>query len=136
MHTLREDRRRLRILLAEDNRVNQILAVRLLAKRGHEVVVTGSGRGSLEALKAQVFDLILMDIQMPDMDGFQAATAIRQEESTTGQHIPIIAMTAHAMAGDRERCLDAGMDGYVSKPLRVADLFAAIEGVFSVAVGI
>jgi two-component system sensor histidine kinase/response regulator len=131
MHTLREDRKRLRILLAEDNPVNQTLAVRLLAKRGHEVVVAGSGKASLEALKTQVFDLILMDIQMPEMDGLQATTAIRHEELKTGKHIPIIAMTAHAMAGDKERYLGAGMDGYVSKPLRIADLFSAIEEVFS-----
>ncbi len=129
MHTLREDRRRLRILLAEDNAINQTLAVRLLVKRGHEVMVAGSGRESLEVLKTRDFDLILMDVQMPDMDGLETTAAIRHEELKTGKHIPIIAMTAHAMAGDRERCLAAGMDGYVSKPLRVADLFSAIEEV-------
>jgi two-component system sensor histidine kinase/response regulator len=136
MHSLREDLRRLRIVLAEDNEVNQVLAVRLLAKRGHQVIVAESGRALLEVLKTQVFDLILMDIQMPEMDGLQATAAIRREELVTGKHIPIIAMTANAMAGDRERYLAAGMDGYASKPLHVADLFAAIEEVFSTPVGI
>lgn len=95
------------------------------------MVVSGNGRAALEALEAQIFDVILMDIQMPEMDGLQAATAIRRRELKSGKHIPIIAMTARAMAGDKERCLEAGMDGYVSKPLRVADLFSAIEEVFS-----
>jgi two-component system, sensor histidine kinase and response regulator len=135
IHSLRENRRRLRILLAEDNAVNQILAVRLLEKRGHEVVVAGNGSDALEALEMQIFDVMLMDIQMPEMDGLQATTAIRRGELKTGKHIPIIAMTAHAMAGDKERCLEAGMDGYVSKPLRAADLFSSIEEVFSIPVG-
>jgi two-component system, sensor histidine kinase and response regulator len=136
IHSLRESRRRLRILLAEDNAVNQMLAVRLLEKRGHEVVVAGNGSEALEALEIQIFDVMLMDIQMPEMDGLQATTAIRRGELKTGKHIPIIAMTAHAMAGDKVRCLEAGMDGYVSKPLRAADLFSAIEEVFSIPVGI
>ena len=136
IHSLRENRRRLRILLAEDNAVNQILAVRLLEKRGHEVVVAGNGSEALEALEIQIFDVMLMDVQMPEMDGLQATTAIRRGELKTGKHIPIIAMTAHAMAGDKVRCLEAGMDGYVSKPLRAADLFSAIEEVFSIPVGI
>ena len=125
IHSMRENRGRLRILLAEDNAVNQTLAVRLLEKRGHEVIVAGNGEAALEALGKQDFDLILMDVQMPQMNGLQATAAIRLEELTSGKHIPIIAMTAHAMAGDKERCLEAGMDAYISKPIRVNDLFSA-----------
>jgi signal transduction histidine kinase/ligand-binding sensor domain-containing protein/DNA-binding response OmpR family regulator len=119
--------RSLRILLAEDNAVNQALAVRLMEKRGHKVVVAGDGREALEALENDRFDLVVMDVQMPDVDGFEATAAIRTMEKDTGEHIPIIAMTAHAMKGDRERCLAAGMDGYVSKPIRAQELFAEIE---------
>ena len=125
----REDQRPptgLRILLAEDNPVNQYFALRLLQKRGYEVVLAGSGREVLAALEKQTFDLILMDVQMPEMDGFEATAAIREKEKATGTHVPIVAMTAHAMAGDRERCLAAGMDNYVSKPIRSQELFAAI----------
>jgi two-component system sensor histidine kinase/response regulator len=136
IHSLRENRGRLRVLLAEDNAVNQTLAVRLLEKRGHEVVVSENGRAALEMLSTQRFDLILMDVQMPEMDGLQATTAIRHGELKSGKHIPIIAMTAHAMAGDKERFLDAGMDGYISKPLRVEDLVSAIDEVFSIPVPI
>jgi two-component system sensor histidine kinase/response regulator len=136
IHSLRENRGRLRVLLAEDNAVNQTLAVRLLEKRGHEVVVSENGRAALEMLSTQRFDLILMDVQMPEMDGLQATTAIRHGELKSGKHIPIIAMTAHAMAGDKERFLDAGMDGYISKPLRVEDLVSAIDEVFSIPVTI
>jgi CheY-like chemotaxis protein len=107
----------MRILLAEDNRVNQVLAVRLLEKRGHEVTVAENGEEALEALDRQVFDLVLMDVQMPEMDGLQATVAIRRGEMKSGKHIPIIAMTAHAMAGDKERCLEAGMDEYMTKPI-------------------
>jgi two-component system sensor histidine kinase/response regulator len=117
VHTVRESRGRLRILLAEDNRVNQVLAVRLLEKRGHEVTVAGNGEEAIEALDRQAFDLVLMDVQMPEMDGLQATAAIRKGEMKTGRHIPIIAMTAHAMAGDKERCLEAGMDDYITKPI-------------------
>jgi CheY-like chemotaxis protein/HPt (histidine-containing phosphotransfer) domain-containing protein len=117
----------LRILLAEDNAVNRKLAVRLLEKRGHTVVVAGNGKEALAALEKEQFDLALMDVQMPEMDGFEATAAIRKKEKAAGAHLPIIAMTAHAMKGDQERCLEAGMDGYVAKPLRVAELFAAIE---------
>jgi two-component system, sensor histidine kinase and response regulator len=127
-HSLREARRGVRILLAEDNTVNQKLATRLLEKRGHAVVVTGNGREALEALERQSFDLVIMDVQMPEMDGFEATAAIRTRENGTGAHIPIIAMTAHAMTGDRERCLAAGMDGYVSKPIQAKELFETIEG--------
>jgi two-component system, sensor histidine kinase and response regulator len=136
IHSLRESRGRLRILLVEDNRVNQVLAVRLLEKRGHEVAVAGNGRAALEALENQTPDLVLMDVQMPEMDGLQATAAIRQGELKNGKHIPIIAMTAHAMTGDKERCLQAGMDGYLSKPLRTEDLFLAIEEVLSIPAGI
>ncbi len=126
-HSLVESRRRLRVLLAEDNAVNQTLAVRLLEKRGHVVVVAETGKAALGTLEKEQFDIILMDIEMPDMDGFAATAAIRDREQTTHAHIPIIAMTAHAMGGDKERCLAAGMDGYVAKPLQPRELFAAIE---------
>jgi signal transduction histidine kinase/DNA-binding response OmpR family regulator len=125
MHSLRESQRRLRILLVEDNRVNQTLACRLLEKRGHELVVAGNGRAALEVLEKQTPDLVLMDVQMPEMDGLQATEAIRRNELKTGKHVPIVAMTAHAMTGDRERCLAAGMDGYITKPLNIEDLLAA-----------
>jgi signal transduction histidine kinase/CheY-like chemotaxis protein/streptogramin lyase len=126
-HSLREGQRSLRVLLAEDNAVNQVLASRLLEKHGHTVVVASNGRKALEALERQKFDLVVMDVSMPEMDGFEAAAAIRAREGGTGSHIPIIAMTAHAMKGDRERCLAAGMDAYVSKPIQVNELFEAIK---------
>jgi PAS domain S-box-containing protein len=119
--------RPLRLLLAEDNAVNQRLAVSVLEKRGHHVVVVGNGREALAALERQSFDAVLMDVQMPEMDGFEATAAIRARESTIGVHTPIIAMTAHAMKGDRERCLASGMDSYVAKPLRPQELFDALE---------
>jgi CheY-like chemotaxis protein len=124
---LREPPRGLRILLAEDNHVNQILAVRLLEKRGHHVVVAGDGREALEKLKTADFDLVLMDVQMPVMGGFEATAAVREMEKGTGKHIPIVALTAHAVKGDRERCLAAGMDGYVGKPIHPEELFEQIE---------
>jgi PAS domain S-box-containing protein len=124
---LRERRRGFRILLAEDNRVNQMLAVRLLEKRGHHVQVAGDGREALEKLKTADFDLVLMDVQMPVMGGFEATAAIREMEKGTGKHIPIVALTAHAVKGDRERCLAAGMDGYVPKPIHPEELFERIE---------
>jgi len=126
-HSLVEHRRRLRILLAEDNAVNQRLALRLLEKRGYTVVVVASGTAALEAHEQDAFDLVLMDVQMPELDGFAATARIREREKATRTHIPIIAMTAHAMVGDKERCLAAGMDGYVPKPLHPKELFAAIE---------
>jgi CheY-like chemotaxis protein len=113
-----------RVLVAEDNLVNQRLALRLLGRHGYQVTVAGNGREALAALEAERFDIVLMDVQMPEMDGFEAAAAIRKEEGSTGRHIPIIALTAHAFKGDQERCLAAGMDGYVSKPIRRDDLLA------------
>lgn len=129
VHSLRESRSGLEILLAEDNAVNQKLAVRLLEKRGHRVVVAETGTAALEALTKRSFDLVLMDVQMPEMDGLEATALIREGEKKTGKHIPVIAMTANAMVGDKERCLQAGMDGYVSKPIQSKELFGVIEAV-------
>jgi two-component system sensor histidine kinase/response regulator len=112
----------LRILLAEDNVVNQKLAVRLLEKQGHLVAVAGTGTKVLELLRSQSFDLILMDVQMPEMDGFETTAAIRESEKGTGKRMPIVALTAHAMVGDRERCFAAGMDAYTTKPIRTEEL--------------
>jgi two-component system, sensor histidine kinase and response regulator len=128
-HTLRESRRKLQILLAEDNPVNQQVVVRLLEKRGHFATVVGDGREALAALKKSRFDLVLMDVQMPGMDGLQATAAIRNEEKSTGAHLPIIALTAHAMAEDRQRCLVAGMDAYISKPIQADQLIVTVEGI-------
>jgi CheY-like chemotaxis protein len=119
----------LRILLAEDNRVNQIVARRMAEKMGHTVVVASNGRLALLLLATQPFDLVLMDVQMPEMDGLTAARKIRESEQSTPFHLPIIAMTAHAMKGDRERCVDAGMDGYVSKPISGPQLEEEIASV-------
>ncbi len=122
-----ERRQHLRILLAEDNAVNQKLAVRLLEKQGHTVAVAGDGKEALAILTQRSFDLVLMDVQMPEMNGFDTTRIIRERERETGQHIPIIAMTAHAMKGDRERCLESGMDDYVTKPILARKLYEAIE---------
>jgi signal transduction histidine kinase/DNA-binding response OmpR family regulator len=122
----------LNVLLAEDNATNQMLARILLEKDGHSVVVAGDGKEALASLERYPFDLVLMDMQMPEMDGFEATAYIREREKETGGHIPIIAMTAHAMKGDKERCLEAGMDGYVSKPIRARDLAEAIASLMSV----
>jgi signal transduction histidine kinase/ligand-binding sensor domain-containing protein/DNA-binding response OmpR family regulator len=131
--TAREETRKLRILLAEDNVVNQKVAERLLEKHGHQVTLVLNGRQALAALDQENFDVVLMDVQMPEMDGFEATSAIRAKESRAGSHIPIIAMTAHAMTGDRERCLAAGMDGYVSKPIHPKELMIeAIETMLKV----
>jgi two-component system sensor histidine kinase/response regulator len=130
-HTLRDGHLPLRILLAEDNLVNQKLASRLLENHGHIVVVASDGAQALEILEKQRFDLILMDAQMPVMDGFEATAAIRRLEENTHTHIPIIAMTAHAMVGDRQRCLQSGMDGYIPKPVHAHELFETIEGVLA-----
>ncbi|MBN1545744.1 MAG: response regulator, partial [Syntrophaceae bacterium] len=130
-HSLRETRNRLNILLAEDNEVNQKLAVRILEKRGHKVVVAGNGLEALSCLEKGQFDLVLMDVNMPEMDGFEATAVIREKEKTTGDHLPIVALTAHAMKGDRDKCLDAGMDDYVTKPIQPKELFEAIDRVSS-----
>jgi two-component system, sensor histidine kinase and response regulator len=119
--------RSLRVLLAEDNVINQQVAVGLLTKRGHHVTVTSNGREALAAIERNTFDVVLMDIQMPEMGGFEATAAIRFRERQTGGHLKIIAMTAHAMSGDRERCLVAGMDGYIPKPIERNTLFAVVE---------
>ncbi len=123
--------RSLRVLVAEDNEFNQELAASLLKKRGHVAVLAGNGKAAMAAWEREPFDLILMDVQMPEMDGFAATQAIRAKETAKGGHVPIIALTAHAMKGDRERCLAAGMDAYVSKPIRAAELFEAIGRLLS-----
>ena len=117
----------LKVLVAEDNVVNQRVAMGVLAKRGHAVTVVNNGRKAVEALARERFDIVLMDVQMPEMDGFEATAAIREHERTAGGHVRIIAMTAHAMTGDSERCLNSGMDGYLSKPLTPYLLYAAVE---------
>jgi two-component system sensor histidine kinase/response regulator len=126
-HSLREARPGFRILLAEDNAVNQMLARRLLEKKGHTVVTANNGLEALAILETESFDAALMDMQMPEMDGFEATQAIREKERRSGKHLPIVALTAHAMKGDEERCLAVGMDGYISKPIRTQELFAILE---------
>jgi two-component system sensor histidine kinase/response regulator len=130
-HSLRDEKKSLRILLVEDNAVNQVLGMRLLEKQGHSVTIANNGREALGFLERESFDAVLMDVQMPEMDGFAAAAAIREREKTTGQHMPIIAMTAHAMQGDRERCLAAGMDGYTAKPIQARRLFETLDEILS-----
>ncbi|MGH7136589.1 MAG: response regulator, partial [Pirellulales bacterium] len=120
-------RRTLRLLLAEDNPVNQKFVTHVLAKRGHEVQVASNGRVALDALETSEFDLVLMDVQMPEMGGFEATAEIRRRERATGGHMPVIAMTAHAMKGDRERCLESGMDDYISKPIQASRLCELVE---------
>jgi PAS domain S-box-containing protein len=127
LHDARDPSAFLRVLLAEDNAVNQRLAVRLLEKRGHRVAVAGNGREALEALEKEKFDLVFMDVQMPEMDGLEATATIREREKSSGLHQPIIALTAHAMKGDREKCLAAGMDGYLTKPIRPQDLEGILD---------
>jgi CheY-like chemotaxis protein len=122
--------RRLRVLLADDNPTNRKLVELLLGQQRHRVTAVSNGREAVDKAAKQVFDLVLMDVQMPEMDGFQATAAIRERERKTGVHVPIIAMTAHAMPGDRERCLDAGMDAYLPKPLRIDDLVVTIARFF------
>jgi signal transduction histidine kinase/CheY-like chemotaxis protein len=122
---------RLRILVAEDSLVNQKLAVALLEGEGHTVAVAGNGKAAVAAAAAREFDLVLMDVQMPEMDGLEATALIRASERQTGVHVPIIAMTAHALKGDRERCLEAGMDNYVAKPIRPDELFETIAAVLA-----
>jgi len=117
-----------KILVAEDNRINQVVAARLLEKRGHQVTVVANGREAVAAVGRERFDLVLMDVQMPEVDGFEATATIRQAETGTGEHLPIFAMTARTMKGDQERCRLAGMDGYLPKPIRSADLYAIVDG--------
>jgi len=128
---VRSDGRSLHVLLAEDNVVNQTLASHLLEKRSFNVTVVGDGNQALAAIERQRFDLILMDIQMPGKDGLEATQAIRSKEAGTTAHLPIIALTAHAMKGDRERCIAAGMDAYISKPIRSKELFDTIDQVLN-----
>ncbi|MFP4501716.1 MAG: PAS domain S-box protein [Candidatus Hydrogenedentota bacterium] len=127
-HTVGEKRQRqVRILLAEDNRVNQKVAMRILEKNGYQVELAVDGRLAVDAYGTSRFDLVLMDVQMPEMDGFEATAAIRRIEEETGAHVPVIAMTAHALTGDRDRCLQAGMDDYVAKPIKPEQLIETIE---------
>jgi two-component system, sensor histidine kinase and response regulator len=128
-HTLRVSTHQLRILLVEDNPVNRKLATRMLEKMGHAVSVACNGKDALSVTDTERFDMIFMDVQMPEMDGLEATKALRDREKITGAHTPVIAMTAHAMKGDRERCLESGMDGYVSKPINSTELFDTIEDV-------
>jgi CheY-like chemotaxis protein/HPt (histidine-containing phosphotransfer) domain-containing protein len=125
-HSIAESRHALRILLAEDNPVNQQVATAMLLKRGHQVDVVGNGREAVDAVAQEAYDLVLMDIQMPEMDGFEATEKIRALPQ--GRTLPIIALTAHALSGERERCLARGMSGYLAKPFKAHDLFAAVEG--------
>ena len=130
--SIAESTRSLRILLAEDNAVNQRVAQRMLQKMGHEVLVAGNGREAFEASQRERFDLVLMDVQMPEMDGFEATSAIRLFESQLRQAhegrlpVPVVAMTAHAMSGDRDLCLAAGMDDYIAKPVDAGKLAGVI----------
>ena len=122
----------MRILLAEDNIINQRVALSVLEKRGHSAIVANNGQEALEILARhnyEGFDAVLMDVQMPKIDGFEATTIIRDLEKTTGSHLPIVAMTAHAMREDRDRCIKAGMNVYLTKPLNFAEVFAVIESV-------
>ncbi|MDQ1473644.1 MAG: two-component system, sensor histidine kinase and response regulator, partial [Bryobacterales bacterium] len=143
MHTLMDERRALtqvnkdfprkqaHILVAEDNPVNQAVAVSILRKEGYHVTVARNGAQALEAFDLGGLDLILMDVEMPGMTGFEATRAIRLRESQSGQHVTILALTAHAMPGDRERCLEAGMDGYMSRPLQLAELRTTVSQLLS-----
>ena len=126
-HSLNEAHQSLRILVAEDNAVNRQLVTALLSKRGHTIVSVVNGGEAVAAVTNGAFDIVLMDVQMPEMDGLEATAAIRKLEAVTGAHLPIIALTAHAMKGDREICIAAGMDEYLSKPINPKQLFALIE---------
>jgi CheY-like chemotaxis protein len=126
-HSLRETRQKLNLLLAEDNAVNQLLAVRVLEKMGHAVTVANNGQEALSRWQSVKFDAILMDVDMPVMNGYEATQRIRELEQGTGRHIRIIAMTAHAMAGAREECLRQGMDGYLTKPIDTDALWHELD---------
>lgn len=126
-HKLRESRRRLNILLAEDNIINQKVATYILEKQGYQVTVVSDGIKALTEWKKKKFDLLLLDIQMPRLDGFEVLKRIREKEKQQRGHTPVIAMTAHAMKGDRKICLQAGMDNYISKPLKAEELIKTIE---------
>src|ERR1700685_2295711 len=129
-HSLRESTCKLRVLVAEDNAVNQAVIVRVLQKMGHAPVLAQNGKEALTLASTEKFDLVFMDVQMPEMDGMAATTAIRENEKKNGRaHLPIFAMTAHAMKGDRERCLEAGMDGYITKPVRFSDIEQTLSGI-------
>ena len=128
-NALREEQESLRILVAEDNVVNQVLARRFLEKHGHRVVVARNGHEAIARIEVERFDLVLMDVQMPELDGLEATMVIRVKEKITGAHLPIVAMTAHAMQGDQKRCIAAGMDGYVSKPLNMKELMSVVRTV-------
>ena len=121
----------LRLLLAEDNLVNQKLAGLILRKRGYQVTIVDNGRLALEALAREPFDLVLMDVQMPEMSGLEVVRALRVREAGVGHHMPVIAMTANAMKGDAENCLAAGMDDYIAKPMQAAGLYAVIDRVLA-----
>src|SRR5262249_39381996 len=123
----------LRVLLAEDSLYNQKLALALLERKGHHVLVANNGSEAVQLARTQPFDLVLMDLQMPEMDGLQATKRIRDEEAGSGRRLPIVAMTAQAMKGDRERCLEAGMDDYLTKPVRAAQLYEKIDFVVGTA---
>ena len=125
-HSIRAAASYRRVLLAEDNPVNQLLVIRILRKQGWQVELASNGREAVEKFRAGRFDVVLMDVQMPELNGFEATAGIREIEKSTGSHVRVIAMTAHAMKGDRERCLAAGMDGYVSKPIRLDELIRSI----------
>jgi two-component system, sensor histidine kinase and response regulator len=125
----------MQVLLAEDNTINQRLATRLLEKRGHRVTVANNGQEAIAQLQGSSFDLVLMDIQMPVIDGLEATRMIRERETETGTHQPIVALTAHAVKGDQERCESAGMDGYLAKPIRPEELDAVLQKYMSILPG-
>ena len=123
---LRERRRKLNILLVDDSATSRAVAARILEKKGHRVMAVSDGSMALQAVAEQQFDLVLMDVQMPKMDGFETTQTIRTGEVATGHHVPIVALTGQAMQGDRERCLSAGMDAYLAKPFRAEELYRIV----------